>query len=309
MTHLQLFPAEPFLENKLGKEAFEQIPQQPGIYRFYDTKDTLIYVGKAKNLRKRLFSYKRASAGKTTRKEAALIRRIDRFEFDVLSSETDAFLHENRWIRNYRPEFNHQNKHIETYYYIILYLTKSGFGLEYSMKPVVSLLQQIEPPGHLPSLSELDMQIQEAHIFGCFKGHRNVRVHLGSLFRLIWLANHGITNPSYLPFNLSRNLTPKRCFFQGESFQRNLSYRIIPGLIDWFSGRSPDLVYGLIQLLNSRLSRFQQEYFYAIAETLLIYYDRTLVPYGSFLKESELTKGHGIIFQDEIEDLLVTLNL
>lgn len=308
-SNLQLFPSPPFLENKLGPERFADIPQQPGIYRFYDTVDTLIYVGKAKNLRKRLFSYKRASAGKTTRKESALIRRIFRFEYDVLATEKEAFLHENRWIRKCRPEFNHQNKQVETYYYIILYLTKSGFGLEYSMKPSVPLLQQIETPDRLPSLNELDMPIQEARIFGCFKGHRSVRVHLGSLIRLIWLANHGIKNPTYLPHNLTRNLTPKRCFFQGESFQRILSQKLIPGLIDWFIGKSPDLVYDLIQLLNSRMSRFEQEYFCTITETLFSYFDSTLVPYGSFIEESELTKGHGVIFQDELDDLLVTLNL
>lgn len=311
LTHsnLQLFPPSPFLENKLGTERFSDIPQEPGIYRFYDAKNSLLYVGKAKNLRRRLFTYKRATPGKTTRKEAALIRKIDRFEYDVLGSEKEAILAENRMIREERPEFNHQNKHVETYYYIILYLTKSGLGLEYSMKPAVPLLYQIEPPGCLPGLSELDIPIQEAHIFGCFKGHRRVRIHLGSLLRLIWLANHGSANPSYLPPKLSRNLTPKRYFFQGESFQRMLSYRIIPGLIDWFSGRSPDLVYGLIQLLNSRMSRFEQEYFCTITETLFSYFDSTLVSYGSFIEESELTKGHGVIFQDELDDLLVTLNL
>lgn len=278
---------------------------EPGIYRFYDAEGKLLYVGKAKNLRRRLFTYKRASPGKTTRKEAALIRRIHRFEYDVLGTEKEALLAENQWIREKRPEYNHQNKHVETYYYIILYLTQSGFGLEYTMKPAVPLLHQIEPPDCLPGLSELDIPIQEAHIFGCFKGHRRVRIHMGSLLRLIWLVSHGITNPSFLPLNLSRNLTPKRYFFQGESIQQMLSNRLIPGLIDWFSGISPDLVYGLIQILNSRSSRFQQEYFCTITDTLFSYFDSKLAPYGSYVEEREILKSRGLIFQDELDDLHV----
>lgn len=302
-SNLQLFPPSPFLENKLGSERFTDIPTEPGIYRFYDSEDTLLYVGKAKNLRRRLFTYKRASPGKTTRKEAALIRRIHRFEYDVLGTEKEALLAENRWIRENRPEYNHQNKHVETYYYIILYLTQCGFGLEYTMKPAVPLLHRIDNSNRLTSLSELHIPIQEARIFGCFKGHRSVRVHMGSLLRLIWLANHGITNPSYLPLNLSRNLTPRRYFFQGEPFQQMLSNRLIPGLIEWFSGRSPDLVYGLIQILNSRSSRFQQEYFCTITDILFSYFDSTLAPYGSYIEEREILKSRRLIFQDELDDL------
>mgnify|MGYP000255705552 FL=1 len=278
---------------------------EPGVYRFYDAEGKLLYVGKAKNLRRRLFTYKRASPGKTTRKEAALIRRIHRFEYDVLGTEKEALLAENRWIREKRPEFNHQNKHVETYYYIILYLTQSGFGLEYTMKPAVPILSRIYSSNRLTSMSALDMPIQEARLFGCFKGHRGVRVHLGSLLKLIWLVNHGITNPSYLPLNLSRNLTPKRYFFQGESIQQMLSNMLIPGLIDWFSGRSPDLVYGLIQILNSRSTRFQQEYFCSIADTLFSYFDSTLAPYASCAEEREMLKSRRLIFQDELDDLHV----
>ena len=304
-SNLQLFPPSPFLENKLGSERFTDIPTEPGVYRFYDAEGKLLYVGKAKNLRRRLFTYKRASPGKTTRKEAALIRRIHRFEYDVLGTEKEALLAENRWIREKRPEFNHQNKHVETYYYIILYLTQSGFGLEYTMKPAVPLLHRIYNSNRLTNLSELDMPILEARIFGCFKGHRSVRVHLGSLLRFIWLVSHGITNPSYLPLNLSRNLTPKRYFFQRESIQQMPSNMLIPGLIDWFSGRSPDLVYGLIQILNSRSTRFQQGYFCTMTKTLFSYFDSTLAPYGSYVEEREILKSRGLIFQDELDDLHV----
>ena len=310
MSHynLQLFPPSPFLENKLGPQQFEDIPRKPGIYRFYDADNTLLYVGKSRNLRKRLFTYKRASPGKTTRKEAALIRKIHRFEYNELDSEKEALLAENRWIRERRPEYNHQNKQIETYYYVIIYKANCGFGLEYSMRPAVPLLNRIETPKRLPGLFELDLSIQEARIFGCFKGHRSVRIHMGNLLKLIWIINQGITDPSFLPLRLSRNLTPKRYFIPVESLQQKLGQKIIPLLMNWFSGRSPDLVYGLIQLLTGRMSRFQQEYFCTMTKTLLAYYDRTLVPYGSFINDKHVSKSPGIIFQDELDDLYIHNN-
>lgn len=308
MNHstLRLFPSTPFLENKLGPEQFADIPQKPGIYRFYDADDTLLYVGKARNLRRRLFTYKRASPGKTSRKEAALIRRIVRFEFDVLKNEKEALLTENRWIREKRPEFNHQNKHIETYYYIIMYHTISGFGLEYSMKPAVPILNRTEDRGRITDgFCKPDLSVREATVFGCFKGHRRVRIHLGSLLRLIWLTNHGITDPAYLPLHLSRNLTPKRYFLAVESLRKLFGKKITKLLTDWFTGNSPELVYGLIQLLKSRKSRFQDEYFCSLTDTLLSYYDRTLVPYGEFISKRDALEGYGLIFQEEIDDLQV----
>lgn len=302
MPHLQLFPAEPFLENKLGKEAFEKIPRQPGIYRLYDADNTLLYVGKAKNLRKRLFSYKRASAGKTTRKEAALIRRIDRFEFDVLSSETDAFLHENRWIRNYRPEFNHQNKHIETYYYIILYLTNRGLGLEYSMTPAVPLIPGNDSVERLPTFNQIGFRVKSARLFGCFKGHRSVRIHLGYLIRLIWLTMNHTMHPYNLPSRLSRNLAPRRYFFDTEMHQQSQSEKIYSYITEWFTGRSPDLVYYLIQRLPEKKSRFQKEFLCSVTDYLLSYFDRTLAAHCNLIGEKEENGNHGLIFQDELDD-------
>src|SRR5690625_5688010 len=64
----ELFPAGRILEERLGREPFEALPREPGIYRFYDERGALLYVGKAINLRRRLFTYRRALPGQVSRK-------------------------------------------------------------------------------------------------------------------------------------------------------------------------------------------------------------------------------------------------
>ena len=80
------------------------IPQQPGIYKYYSAGNELIYVGKAKNIRKRVSSYfnKTQSSFKTHE----LVRRIHRIEFTIVNSEQDAFLLENSLIKEFQPTFN-----------------------------------------------------------------------------------------------------------------------------------------------------------------------------------------------------------
>lgn len=94
------------------------IPQDPGIYKYYDREDTLIYVGKAKNIRKRVSSY--FTGQKTSRKTAELVRRIHRIAFTIAHSEQDALLLENSLIKEFQPRFNIDLKDDKTYPYIVI---------------------------------------------------------------------------------------------------------------------------------------------------------------------------------------------
>jgi len=69
------------------------IPSLPGIYKYYDAKKELLYVGKAKNLRKRVSSYFNKTF--TTYKTYELVNRITDIDFTIVNSEQDAFLLEN----------------------------------------------------------------------------------------------------------------------------------------------------------------------------------------------------------------------
>lgn len=95
-----------------------KIPTQPGIYKYFDSADELIYVGKAKHLRKRVSSY--FSKTLTNYKTAELVRRIHHIEFTIVNSEHDAFLLENSLIKQYQPHFNINLKDDKTYPYIVI---------------------------------------------------------------------------------------------------------------------------------------------------------------------------------------------
>ncbi|HMP86772.1 MAG TPA: excinuclease ABC subunit UvrC [Lacibacter sp.] len=94
------------------------IPRQPGIYKYYDAGGTLLYVGKAKNIYKRVSSY--FIKQHTNRKTSELVRRIEQIEYTIVNSEQDAFLLENSLIKQFRPLFNIDLKDDKTYPYIVV---------------------------------------------------------------------------------------------------------------------------------------------------------------------------------------------
>lgn len=94
------------------------IPTQPGCYKYYGTKDELLYVGKAKNLRKRVSSYfNKTLDNYKTKKLVELILHID---FTVTNTEHDAFLLENSLIKHYQPKYNIELKDDKSYPYIVI---------------------------------------------------------------------------------------------------------------------------------------------------------------------------------------------
>jgi excinuclease ABC subunit C len=94
------------------------IPIQPGIYKYYDASNELLYVGKAKHLRKRVSSY--FSKTFTSYKTHELVQRIHHIEFTIVNSEQDAFLLENTLIKEFQPKFNINLKDDKSYPYIVI---------------------------------------------------------------------------------------------------------------------------------------------------------------------------------------------
>ena len=94
------------------------IPAAPGIYKYFDIEGNLIYVGKAKHLRKRVSSYflKNLMSYKTVE----LVNRIHKIEFTIVNSEQDAFLLENSLIKEFQPLFNINLKDDKSYPYIVV---------------------------------------------------------------------------------------------------------------------------------------------------------------------------------------------
>jgi excinuclease ABC subunit C len=94
------------------------IPNNPGIYKYFDAGNVLLYVGKAKNLRKRIGSYFTKTL--TDYKTYELIQRIHRIDFAIVNSEQDAFLLENSLIKQFQPRFNINLKDDKSYPYIVI---------------------------------------------------------------------------------------------------------------------------------------------------------------------------------------------
>ena len=94
------------------------LPNLPGIYKYYDAGNYLLYVGKAKSIRKRVSSYFNKTF--TSYKTHELVKRISRIEFTIVNSEQDAFLLENSLIKQFQPIFNINLKDDKTYPYLII---------------------------------------------------------------------------------------------------------------------------------------------------------------------------------------------
>nr|WP_131864963.1 excinuclease ABC subunit UvrC [Biostraticola tofi] len=86
------------------KEFLKTVTSQPGVYRMYDAADTVVYVGKAKDLKKRLASYFRVQVA--SRKTEALVKTIAQIDVTVTHTETEALLLEHNYIKLYQPRYN-----------------------------------------------------------------------------------------------------------------------------------------------------------------------------------------------------------
>jgi excinuclease ABC subunit C len=96
----------------------QTIPRNPGIYKYYNKENDLLYVGKAKDLRKRVSSYFLKNL--TSYKTHELVNRIHHIEFTIVNSEQDAFFLENSLIKNFQPRFNINLKDDKSYPYIVI---------------------------------------------------------------------------------------------------------------------------------------------------------------------------------------------
>ncbi len=142
------------------KDTISSVPDSPGIYRYYNRDGVLIYVGKAKSLKKRVSSYFNKQS-QYNRKTEKLVSEISKIEFTITNSEFDALLLENNFIKQNQPKYNILLKDDKTFPYLCIlkerfpriiytrkYIPKQGeyFGpytSVVSMKAVLELVRQL----------------------------------------------------------------------------------------------------------------------------------------------------------------------
>jgi len=283
----RLFPFENPLKTKFTSEFFRALPQKPGVYRMLGQDGALLYVGKAKNLRNRLRSYRQAKPEQVSRKVIRMVSKIERIEWEVCESEAKALLLENRLLRKHRPPFNVTNTSPESYYFIALTVTKCHLKFRLTTDP--------------------DPECEDEILFGTYKGRATVRDGYGSLLRLCWAAFCKSRARRFeYPGVLVRRRVPYEYTLQREVFEESDLREAISLLKRFLNGTSKALLGHLTEriLLNEDIPRFQYHFVQSDLEQLAGFYQA-----GPW-RNKRLRKHHGIedkvIAQDEIDDLLVT---
>lgn len=104
--------------NSLLKDTIKLVPEQPGCYLYYDKEGEIIYVGKAKNLKRRVYSYfhKQHDSVKTT----VLVSQIEKLEYIITDSEVEALILESHLIKKHKPKYNILLKDDKKYPYFLI---------------------------------------------------------------------------------------------------------------------------------------------------------------------------------------------
>lgn len=122
---------------RLSTKDISKLPDSPGVYRYYNREDDLIYVGKAKSLKKRVANYFSKSAG-VNRKTLRMVSEIESIEVTLVNSEFDALLLENNLIKENQPKYNILLKDDKTFPYICV--SKERFPRIYSTRKYIPSL-------------------------------------------------------------------------------------------------------------------------------------------------------------------------
>ena len=112
------------------KRIITSLPEEPGIYQYFDKLDQIIYVGKAKNIKKRVSSY--FNKTQENNKTRLLVKSIANIKYIVVKSELDALLLENNLIKTYQPKYNIQLKDDKTFPWIVV--TNESFPRVFSTR-------------------------------------------------------------------------------------------------------------------------------------------------------------------------------
>ena len=121
------------MEQQPIKIQFKTLPSGPGVYQYFDKNDTVIYVGKARNLKRRVNSY--FSKVHDNAKTRILVKKIHRMEHIVVHTEIDALLLENNLIKKHRPRYNILLKDDKTYPWICI--KKEPFPRVFSTRKMI----------------------------------------------------------------------------------------------------------------------------------------------------------------------------
>lgn len=135
---------------------YSHLPHSPGVYKYLNSKGEIIYVGKAKDLKKRVASYFQKTVSFKTR---SLIKSIARIEFVLTDTEHDAFLLESNLIKEYKPRYNINLKDDKRFPYI--FITKEDFPRVYLSRSLGKVGEYLGPYSSVQAVRELLNSLQK----------------------------------------------------------------------------------------------------------------------------------------------------
>jgi predicted GIY-YIG superfamily endonuclease len=134
---LLLFPDPKPLVERLGRDFFRGAPDKPGVYLMRDKDDKVLYIGKARNLRKRLANYRVANPDRMARRHLRLLRAVHRIELQECPDESAALLRESMLLRALKPKFNRAGTWVGVPQYLAWRRHEAGLDL--------AVLSHVEP--------------------------------------------------------------------------------------------------------------------------------------------------------------------
>jgi excinuclease UvrABC nuclease subunit len=285
-TQLWLIPYENPLRRILTKERMAEVPKRPGVYFFYGEGGKLLYVGKSKDLRTRILSYRRARPGEVGRKTIRLIHEIRSLEWEECVDECAALLLENRKLRELVPPFNEANTKPESYHYVGLRMIALPEGTEVRIRLTGKRVRRGEK------------------LYGAFKGRGRLQRTYGALLRLIWLASEPAfhSEPSFPHRLLGGRLPPEYRLRVGAEWAKSLRL--------FFEGKDTSLV----DRMRESTERMQAQADPAYSPFFVSWVKQDLETLESFFQRGPKrlrgwTEARGLtrswIEQDEVDDFQV----
>src|SRR5436190_15900548 len=216
-------------DRKFGAEFLESLPGSPGVYLVYDQQDELIYVGKAKNLKRRLSQYRNILRRKKHRRMRGIVKEAARIEIQCAESDLEACLTEAVLIQKYRPRWNIVGAY--SFLYPLIGIRSANGNIEFCMTTT--------PEAVLKECSGFEFH-------GAFRSRRITGDAFFALMRLLRFVGH--VNPSNL-----RNRIPRHSYIF--SFRR-LPPKWAGGWASFYKGESAlameELILNLVENTGAR---------------------------------------------------------
>ncbi len=258
-------------DRKFGAQLLPELPDTPAVYLFKDEQGDAIYVGKAKQIRRRLSNYRNASRRKIHRKMRMIVREADAVEIRPQPSERDALLLENKLIRELRPRFNQEGTY--SFFY-------PAIGIAMHEKQLLLCFTT-----NTSAWSDLELTW-----YGVFRSRVRALKAFEALVALLILIGHREPRkylPAHTPIRGSRLV----------GFRR-LSAETATSIWRFLSGEARETLAPLVeQLLDKPQARHDAALVQAHLKILIQFHRADLVPLRNAIQAAGLT-GHFVAQED-----------